>query len=727
MKKNTIKIKKEKKSPKKSNLEKSNKKPSKQKSVKTPIIIALIIGFVVCAVGVIVASSVGTRVALNKYFQDEVYGKQEAFMIALAERSEKLITAETLLKEDISFLNTLDAGYFDQEYFLITNYCSKIRDSLGVTTVYILDENGKILYSSLRLLTNPNILKEKNATSYLKSDDIATFLSCYDKKLCNVGICKITTPQGFSGYLVLEDNLILNDVCDYFAQMVNCEFSIVDGNKRIGTSILKEDGSGGRITNSQINLPEVTEAVYERGETKIVEQPMGKDMYIFVYFPTNADNGKSQTMFSLGMSKKVVESTIGAVVSTSTVALVVQTIALIVIVLTILTSVIFKPLEKAAKAIKSLATESEETDLTYRINFNKNNEIGILCQDVDKFLNRQQKLIGQLKFAQLSLEDIGAKLGTSSVESASAISEIMANIDSVKKQTKNQITASNSAGDKMREVLESTTTLDTLIENQSAGIIESSASVEEMVQNIVSVSNSVKAMSNQFKELINVTQVGRDTQIEVNKKIVKMNEQSKLMIEANRVIAKIASQTNLLAMNAAIEAAHAGEAGAGFSVVADEIRTLAENSSKQSHNISSELKIITKTVEEVVLASNRSNDAFRTITEKISDTDGLVNEIEYAMEEQNAASKQVLEALKDVNASTMDVQATSKSMQDVTNNAGIELDRLNEIIFLVDNSMDEMTVGAHEINKSASAVSDMANETLEHINSMDALIGKFKI
>ena len=97
------------------------------------------------------------------------------------------------------------------------------------------------------------------------------------------------------------------------------------------------------------------------------------------------------------------------------------------------------------------------------------------------------------------------------------------------------------------------------------------------------------------------------------------------------------------------------------------------------------------------------------------------------MEEQDSASKQVLEALKDVNASTMDVQATSKSMKDVTSNAGIELDKLNEIIYLVDNSMDEMTAGAQEINKSASEVSNMATETMENIKFMDNLIGKFKI
>jgi methyl-accepting chemotaxis protein len=97
------------------------------------------------------------------------------------------------------------------------------------------------------------------------------------------------------------------------------------------------------------------------------------------------------------------------------------------------------------------------------------------------------------------------------------------------------------------------------------------------------------------------------------------------------------------------------------------------------------------------------------------------------MEEQDTVSKQVLEALKTVNSSTVDVQSTSKTMQDVTSNAGIELDKLNEIIYLVDNSMDEMTAGAQEINKSASEVSDMANETMDNIKVMESLIGKFKI
>ena len=105
-------------------------------------------------------------------------------------------------------------------------------------------------------------------------------------------------------------------------------------------------------------------------------------------------------------------------------------------------------------------------------------------------------------------------------------------------------------------------------------------------------------------------------QDEVNTKILRIEELSQTLQDANTIISSIADQTNLLAMNAAIEAAHAGEAGKGFSVVADEIRKLSEDSAQQSNTIGNQLKDISDAVKEIVVVSGVSRDMLNSLSMK---------------------------------------------------------------------------------------------------------------
>ena len=234
-------------------------------------------------------------------------------------------------------------------------------------------------------------------------------------------------------------------------------------------------------------------------------------------------------------------------------------------------------------------------------------------------------------------------------------------------------------------------------------------------------------MANDFSFLQNDISVGLTKQNDVTALVKEIENQSKTLQEANVVISSIASQTNLLAMNAAIEAAHAGDSGRGFSVVADEIRKLSENSTKQSKKISEQLKSIMNAISNVVNASVYSQNSFSEILERIEITDGSIRQIRSSMDRQQEGSKQISAALQDMNMSTSNVMQSSSEISTESRNILSELQKLLNSSDEMKSSISEMQIGAQKINETGERLSEISRLVKLSISKNNSQIEKFKV
>ncbi|MBR1912913.1 MAG: methyl-accepting chemotaxis protein, partial [Treponema sp.] len=278
--------------------------------------------------------------------------------------------------------------------------------------------------------------------------------------------------------------------------------------------------------------------------------------------------------------------------------MIISFVVIVAVLLVITALVLFNllnPLKKIEKTINDIA--SGNANLTKRITVSSNNEIGAIVVGFNNFTEKLQSIVTELKKSQGTLSNAGDILSKTTTGSANAIENIKSSIQDTTSGIQDQTKGIDDTSDAVTEISSSISSLEKMIANQSAGVTQASSAVEEMIGNIDSVNNTVAKMVNSFNVLAESAQDGYHKQSDVNDMILKIEDDSKLLLEANDVIANIAEQTNLLAMNAAIEAAHAGEAGKGFSVVADEIRKLSETSSTQSKSIGERLQHIRGSIE----------------------------------------------------------------------------------------------------------------------------------
>ena len=198
-------------------------------------------------------------------------------------------------------------------------------------------------------------------------------------------------------------------------------------------------------------------------------------------------------------------------------------------------------------------------------------------------------------------------------------------------------------------------------------------------------------------------------------------------MEASTVIQHIASQTNLLAMNAAIEAAHAGEAGKGFAVVASEIRQLAEDSDGQGKTITSTLKLVSNEIESLFNSSQIVETKFNTIFTLSEQVREISNKLTEAMREQENGGNEVLQAFKKINEVTTEVQLHSGQMLQGSGKITEEIKKLSGINQVVKDSINEMAIGATQINNAVREVASLAENNKDSIELLVIEINKFKI
>ena len=380
-----------------------------------------------------------------------------------------------------------------------------------------------------------------------------------------------------------------------------------------------------------------------------------------------------------------------------------------------------------AKVIAQLEQlTAAERDLTRRIDICSVDELATISGMVNTFCANLSRDMESIKRAQERLSGFGSRLGDDATESAAAVKQITENIDRVKQKAKDQAQSVTESSCAVHQIAKTIESLDGLIQDQSASVTESSASIEQMVGNISAINNSIGQMASEFAGLSLTAKTGSEHQRITSERINAITERSEALIQANRVIAKIAAQTNLLAMNAAIEAAHAGDAGRGFSVVADEIRKLAETSARETNNIKKELALVRSAVADVVAASNSSNESFLLVSNKIGETENLVHMIRQATCEQQEGISQILEALKQMNDITCQVRSGSLEMSTGNTMVLEEMTRLQNAATEIKNSMDEMAAGSSEIASGTRRVSEIALETEETIFAMEKIVSVFK-
>ena len=389
-----------------------------------------------------------------------------------------------------------------------------------------------------------------------------------------------------------------------------------------------------------------------------------------------------------------------------------------------------RTITRPLQVLSVLAKKTAEGDLTSHIDnklLKRKDEMGILAESFYETVQNLKNAINQIKTSSENNTKIGEKLKKNADQTSNSVEAVSDNIDNFTELFKTLDQNIGRSNDSSKQIVEKVNMLGDSIRGQASAVEEISSIIEQLSANLYSISNITADKKTISDKLVEITKEGDSKVKETNTIIKEISENTGKMKDLTELITNIASQTNLLSMNAAIEAAHAGDAGKGFSVVAEEIRKLSEETSEGVKGITTYLNSIVEKIEKALVSSENSGNAFVKVFEGVSGSADAFSGISDMVTEASSGSREMLKSMHEINQVTNDVRSSSAEIIEVLTGMGNDMTEIADLSSSGTYDIEEALKAIREIDKNTTDVAELSRSNEKILEELTHLVEQFKL